>query len=238
MSVPLLRIILTIIMCFSLLFCSKKNEVQNNIISKTDLGKQLINADDYLFVKTLIVSGSKLFNLNDTNLAPNDYVYRIWVLDPFGTKNDPYIYTVRVFQFGRLHEKDTANMFILRFYASEKPTYPVEFTQLSYHPLKGWTNFPKRELEKELFFSETEEFSILEFDGVRTVLFFQQIFRNQIFSYDFSRGYQFYDPNTVLERKFKKLLLFIDSEFGIQLYNFEYGGGFFDKDYCEVTDAD
>ncbi len=225
------------IMSIFLLCCSEEISVQNNIVSKVNLEKPLINADDYLFVKALIVSGSKLFNFVDTNLAPQDYLYRIWVLDRFGTKNDPYIYSVRVFQFGRLQEKDTANMFILRFYASEKPAYPVEYTKLSYQPLKGWTNFAKRELEKEMFFSEPEEFSISEFDGVGTQLYFQQILNNQTVSYDFSNGYEFYSPNTVLEQKFKKLLLFIEGEFGIQLYTFENGGSFFDKQWYEAIES-
>lgn len=236
MLISLPRIFLLIILIFPLLCCSEEISQRDTIVSKTDLEKVLINADDYLFIKPLIASGAKLFNFIDTNLAPDDYLNRIWVLDRFGTKNDPYLYTVRVFQFGRLHQKDTATMFFLRFYASEKPTYPVEFTKLSYQPFKGWADFDKRKGAKEFVFSEPEEFSISEFDGVGTVLYFQQIYKNQMVSYDFSRGYKFYDPNTVLEKKFKKLLYFIDTEFGIQLHNFEAGGSFFDKQWYEAIE--
>jgi len=225
-------------MSFSLISCSNKGYVQNNLVSKTDLGKHLINSRDFFNVDSLVAPASKMFNLVDSNLVHNDYLYRVWVLDPYGAKNDFNLYTLRLFQFGRINERDTATMFVLRFYNLEEPSYSIECSKLTYLPIKGWSNFFESRVTKKLVFSEPEQFSISEFDGVRTVLFFQQIFWKQIVSYDFSRGYQFYDPNSVLEQKFKMLLLFIEAEFGIQLYNFEYGGGFFDKNYMEVTESD
>jgi hypothetical protein len=238
MSAPSLRIPFILIMSFTLLSCNKQNNAQNNLVSTTDLGKHLTNAVDYFDVKSLVPASSKIFNLADSSLALNDYLYRVWVLDPYGAKIDFNLYTLRIFQFGSVNGRDTATMFILRFYYTEKPSYSFECSSLNYRPIKGWSDFSERRKSKQLIFTEPEEFSISESDGVRTVLYFQQIFRSQIVSYDFSRGYQFYEPNTALEEKFKRLLFFIESEFGIQLYKFEYGGGFFDKEYLEVTEAD
>jgi len=208
----------------------KQTHHDTTILFTKPIGKCLITSMDFLKTDSLVQSASKVFNLTN-QVEGNDFIFRIWVLDPFGTKDDFNLYTIRIFQFGKLENRDTATQNIMRFYASESPGFADTCIEISYSPIQGWKSFAKRMKKQNISLSGQDNYSVYGSVSVGTILFAQQIFPNQTIFHDFTYGYNFSEPKIGIATQFKSLLLFIEKEFGVRLSKFETGSDFLEKNW-------